>query len=214
MKLEWNKNLAIRAIWMVLGVVLIGLGSSLFRLSGFGTDPFACMNLGVSSVIGISYGNYQLILNVVLLIPMLLWYRKAIGLGTVINMIFVGYVSDFHVYIWKNFGVTADTLESIFIVRVILMLVGVVLLCIGVAFYMECEMGIAPYDALGPMIEMGTNGKIKFSIARIITDVISVGIGFVTGSVIGVSTLVTAFFTGPLVSFFREHAAKKVLHKS
>ena len=91
-----------RVIWMIIGVFLIGFSVSLSRLSGLGTDPFSCMNLGVSAVLRnvtgnefFSYGNYQVIVNVVLLIPMIIWMRKGLGLGTVINMIFVGYAADF-----------------------------------------------------------------------------------------------------------------------
>jgi uncharacterized membrane protein YczE len=76
---------------------------------------------------------------------------------------------------------------------------------------MESDLGIAPYDALGQEIEMWTKKRLKFTYARIMTDVICVGIGFALGSVVGISTLITAFFTGPLVTFFRTHVAVKIM---
>lgn len=201
-----------KIFWVVFGVFLIGLSISFMRLSNCGTDPFTCMNLGVSGSFGFPFGTYQLCVNIILLIPMVIWYRRGIGLGTIVNMAGVGYICDFCMFIWKKLGFTPDSFVDNWPIRILFILIGLILLCIGVAFYMECDLGIAPYDAVAPMIEMGTKGKLKFSIARIITDIICVIIGFFTGSVVGISTIITAFGTGPFVSFFREHLAKKIVN--
>lgn len=211
---EYLKHLTPRKVfWVVFGVVLIALAISFMRLSNCGTDPFTCMNLGVSGFLGLPFGSYQLCINIILLIPMFIWYRRGIGLGTIVNMVGVGYTCDFFMLIWKNFGLTPETFIHNWPMRIVLLFIGLFIICIGVAFYMECDLGTSPYDSVAPMIEMGTKGKLKFSIARIITDIICVAIGFITGSVVGISTIINAFCTGPFVSFFREHLARKVVHK-
>ena len=53
-----SSELMKRVIWVILANVILGFGISLLRLSGFGTDPYTCMNLGVSSHLSISYGTY------------------------------------------------------------------------------------------------------------------------------------------------------------
>lgn len=191
-------------IMMCIGVALIGVGVALLRLSGLGTDPFSCMNIGVSNHLPISYGTYQLFVNIVLFVPMAFFYRMGLGLGTIVNMVGVAYVADFMMWLLHFVNVTEQTVAPVFWMRIFLLMAGICVLCFGVAFYMECNLGIAPYDALGPMIEKYTKGKLKFKWARIITDVICVTIGYFTGAVVGIATVVTAFFTGPLVSFFRE----------
>ncbi len=196
-----------RVIWVFIGVALIGIGSTFLRISGMGTDPFGCMNIGVSGVIGIGYGTYQLIVNIVLLIPLFIFLRKGIGIGTFVNMIGVGYVSDFGVFLLGKIGLTDESVADSLLIRIVFLIVALLIFCMGVAIYMECNLGIAPYDALGEMIPMWTKDKIKFSVARIITDIICVAIGFFTGSVVGVATVITAFFTGPVVSMFRKLVA-------
>ena len=59
-----------RFMYMVLAIIIISLGVSFMRLSNLGTDPFNCMNLGVSSHLPISYGTYQMLFNIVLFIPL------------------------------------------------------------------------------------------------------------------------------------------------
>ncbi len=198
-------------LYMFLGNFFIGFSVCLLRLAGFGTDPFSCMNIGVSNHLPISYGTYQLLFNLVLFIPMICWFRKGLGLGTLINMAGLGYIADFCIWLFGIAGITIQGLEAMVPVRILLLCLGVLSICFGVALYMECDLGIAPYDALGQIIEQLTHGKVKFKWARILTDVISVLIGFIAGNIVGIATIVTAFFTGPLVTWFKEHIVCKIL---
>lgn len=214
---EYFKKLTIKkVVYMTVGVFLIGLAVSLCRLSGFGTDPFSCMNIGVSTVIGMNYANYQLIVNLVLLVPMLICFRKAIGIGTIVNMAGVGYSAELCMFIWGRLGITTDFTASIIPLRIMFLVAAVLVLCFGVALYMECDLGVAPYDALAQELELWTKGKLKFSVGRIITDILCVCIGFVSGRIagivtVGIATIVTAFFTGPFVSFFRRTVAARLI---
>ena len=51
--------LPVRTALMIGGIVLIGISVALFRLAGFGVDPFTGMNLGISTFLGWSFGNWQ-----------------------------------------------------------------------------------------------------------------------------------------------------------
>ena len=51
-----KNDFAARVALVVAANLILGGGISLLRLSGFGTDPFTCMNLGVSSRLGIGLG--------------------------------------------------------------------------------------------------------------------------------------------------------------
>lgn len=67
------------------------MGSAILRVGQVGVDPYTAANIGISNTIGIDLGTYQLISNAVLFIPMLLWGRQYIGIGSIMNMILVGY---------------------------------------------------------------------------------------------------------------------------
>lgn len=200
-----------KIIWVLIGNIVIGIGCAAFRIAGLGTDPFSCMNLGVSSHLPISYGTYQMLWNFAFFIPMLVWYRKGINIGSFINMIGVAYISDLFVWLGEQAGLTTQSIHGNIGMRLVVMLVGLVFYCFGVAFYVECEIGVAPYDALGQMIELWTRGKIPFAKARILMDVLSVVIGFALGSVVGIATLLNACTTGPCVTWIRKHIAGKLI---
>lgn len=205
-----KKKLIKRIILVFLANMILALGIAILRLSGFGTDPYTCMNLGVSSRLHMNYGTYQMVLNVVLFIPVFILDRKSFGVGALVNMLLLGYFVDFFMYVFALGGITIEGLAGSFLMRIPVLLAGIVVVCFGIALYMFCDLGAAPYDRLSVIIENYSHGKISFRLARICLDVISTAVGLATGSVVGIGTVIIAFFTGPVVSFFREKIIAKV----
>lgn len=52
-----------RTVLSFLSIVIMGFGTALFNVSGFGVDPFTSMNMSVAAVLGVSFGTYQLIIK-------------------------------------------------------------------------------------------------------------------------------------------------------
>lgn len=86
--------------------------------------------------------------------------------------------------------------------RTVLLLSGVLISCFVNSAYMCSNLGMGPYDVIGWLIEKKTHKKIQFRYARIGWDFCAVVIGFTLGSIVGLGTLIMAFFTGPLITFF------------
>lgn len=203
-KMTWR-----RINMMLLGNLLIGLAVALLRISMLGTDPFSTINLGISGFLDISFAVYQLGFNVILLAFVFLYYRESIGLGTLVNMVGIGFISDFFVFGYSNFFEDM----SMMAVRVIIMMSAVFIASLGVALYIPAGLGMAPYDSLAFVIVKATKNKIAFPAARIMTDVSCVIIGFSFGAIVGVGTVMLAFFTGPFVQFFRKRISEPILAK-
>lgn len=208
---EKRKKLMLRICWMIGANVILGLGIALLRLSSFGTDPFTCMNLGVSSHLPISFATYQVLFNIMLIIPVFILDRKSFGMGTLTNMVLLGYFVEFFVWFFSVFGVTIEGLSGNLFMRILALTAGILVVCFGVALYMACDLGAGPYDRLPVVIETYTHGKIKYKWARVGQDAISAAIGIATGSVIGIGTVIVALFTGPVVSFFRDTAVARIM---
>ena len=148
---------------MVLGILFIGLCVSFLRLSQFGVDPFSAMNLGISGFIGWSFGTWQLLINAIILVVVFFQARSCIGAGTIINMIFVGYIADFICYVANDVVQIQMNLP----LRILALLLAQLMASMGVALYMVANMGIAPYDSVAIIIEKLTHQKIPFHKARI-----------------------------------------------
>ena len=91
--MNWKENNLIRRVIMAfLGNYIISFGISFLYAADFGTDPFTCMNLGVSSHLPISLGTYQLLINIVLFAIIFVFDRRSFGKGQVCKGERFGYV--------------------------------------------------------------------------------------------------------------------------
>ncbi|WP_236620370.1 hypothetical protein [Sporolactobacillus laevolacticus] len=92
-KSNWLELLA-KSILSFIGVAILALGATLCKQGHIGLDPFTALNIGVSKKIHLSLGIYQLLVNVFIIIFVILLDRKKIGIGTIINMVFAGFMID------------------------------------------------------------------------------------------------------------------------
>lgn len=191
----WKRPRAWRRVAaLILSVVLMGLGVALFTLVGFGTDPCSTFSLGVSGRTGLSFGHCQLMLNALLFIPVLLCDPSRIGLGTLANMVLVGYSADGFLWLLG----TAVTPQSPMGVRLIVFLATMALFLLAAALYMAVDLGVAPYDAL-PQIIAGKARRLSFRTLRVIWDLTFLVLGFLMGATVGLTTLLTGFCMGPVI---------------
>lgn len=210
-----KNNFAKRFIMMLTGILFIGVCVGSFRLSAFGVDAFTCMNLGISGFLHMSFGTWQLMMNTVILIVIFFTVRRCIGLGTIVNMVCVGYLADFICWMFQDILKVEMTLP----LRIVALFIGMFFAGMGVALYIVADMGVAPYDAVGIIIEELTQNRLKYDKARVISDVTVVIVGVVfclmsggkLGLIIGIGTVCNALFNGPLIQFFKTHVTEKMI---
>lgn len=61
---------------MIIAVIVMGMCVSLLVMCDMGADPCSAMNYGISHKLGMSFGNYQLLSNIVLLIIVIILIRS------------------------------------------------------------------------------------------------------------------------------------------
>lgn len=196
-----------RVFMSFIGVIVSGIAVGLFRNARFGTDPFQVFVNGISNkVTFIDFGTLYMIINLLMLVIIFFLNKKHIGISTFINIFLLGYVVDFSDKVVA--GIVGA--EPSMAVRIVLMLMAVVILCFASAMYFTASLGVSTYDAVALILEERKLGKFKY--LRIGTDCVCVAIGFALGAIVGVGTLVTAFFMGPLIDFFNVHVARPFLY--
>ena len=200
-----KKNGARRLAVMFASIFLMGFGISVFSFSDLGVDPYTAMNMAISEKLGIGFGFYQMFVNAIILSVVAFCSKKLIGIGTVVNMVGVGYVCEFFTKLYARF---LPTPEALF-VKCILMLTGVVLLSLAASLFFTASLGVGPYDATGFVMDEKT--KIKYKWCRVITDLVCTGVAIAFAGPVGIGTVVTAFCMGPVVSFFNKAVSEKLV---
>ena len=213
-----KENLGKRIAMSLFGVIICAISVGVFKIAALGVDPFQSFMAGLDKLIPLDFGLLYIIVNALLLIFALVFDRHYIGIATFINLFLLGYITQFS----YQFLQTVIVEPSIF-VRAACLVVGVVVICFGSAFYMTADLGVSTYDAVA-LIIVNTWKKGKFQYVRIITDIVCVILGaalFVLGggkisaipTIAGIGTIITAFFMGPLIEFFNVHVARPILEK-
>ena len=186
-----------RMIMMLCGIMAQGLGLSLLRAVNLGTDPCSCLTQGVTNFVPLSFGTCQLLCHLVTFVFVLRYDLSMIGFGTIGNMCFLGYISDFFQWIWSLL-LPAGFFEVV-LNRYILLLPSLAVFLLGAAAYMCAGLGSSPYDAL-PFIISGHVRRFPFKIVRMLWDISFMAAGFVLGGDVGIVTILVAFFLGPIIT--------------
>jgi uncharacterized membrane protein YczE len=188
------KRLAI----VIIAVIMMGFFLSWLLLVDLGTDPCTFMNNSISAKIGMTLGNWQALLNVILLVFVVIFGGRNLGFGTIANMFLVGYSIDFFSWVWSN--VLPDGLFDLWAVRIAILIPSLILFVLSAAIYMNMDMGTAPYDAI-PYIFSSHLPKVPFRIVRIIFDLTVTIIGVIFGGKLGIVTVIMVFSVGPVVEW-------------
>ena len=208
-----------KIIAVVLGNLILGVGIAVLRISQMGNDPYCASNMAVSDGLGIGLGTYQMLVNLVLLVVQIIFGRKYIGIGSLINLFLLGYIVE---YTGKGIEFFTGTDYSLMLwQKLFIMAIAMLILTFGLAMYQTANMGIAPYDYLA--IGMTDRMPAPYFVNRMITDIVCVCIVLIAvfvrfigweNSHLGVGTILTAFCLGPLVNLFRKVNEKWVCPSS
>ena len=211
-----QNNFPKRIIMSIVGVLLCAISVGFFKFAALGVDPFQSLMAGLDALIPIRFGTLYIIVNAVLLVFALIFDRHYIGIATFINLFLLGYIAEY------SLKLLVFLMPSPHIaIRIASLIIAVIMTCIAASLYITADLGVSTYDAVA-LIIVNTWKKGKFRYVRIITDIVCILIGIATflisggkiiqvPTIVGIGTIITAFFMGPLIEFFNVHLSGKIL---
>ncbi|MCI9650110.1 YitT family protein [Oscillibacter sp.] len=188
---------------LTLSLMVIGACVAVFKTVGFGTDPCSTFTLGVSAHTGVSFGTCQLLFNLLMFIPVFRYDVSRIGIGTIGNMVGIGYIADLCMELMRPL-IPAEGLSMT--VRVVMFALSMAGFLIAAAFYMVVDLGVAPYDAI-PQLIAARAKRWSYRRVRMLWDISILSAGFLLGSTVGMTTVITGFCLGPVIVFFSDRVS-------
>ena len=175
--------------YLNLGLVLFGLGESIFIASRAGVSPWTVLAQGISGKTGWSIGFVTMIVSFAILV---LWIplRQKPGMGTLLNALIIAFMIDFSLVLLPY----PETL----LWQLIQAAIGVLVVGLASGIYLTANLGAGPRDGLMTGLQAKTGMPI--ATIRIGIEVTVVSIGWYLGGVVGVGTLFFAFGIGPCVA--------------
>ena len=175
--------------YLVLGLILFGVGETLLITANQGGSPWTVLAQGLSFQFNLSIGVTTFIVSIIVLF---FWYplKQKPGLGTLLNVILISIVIDLSTPILPY--------PKTLFYQIIQSVIAVLIVGIGSGFYLTANLGPGPRDGLMTGLQKLTDKPI--ALIRTILEVSAVLIGFYFGGVVGIGTLLFAFGIGPAVS--------------
>ena len=179
----------ITLLYLILGLILFGLGETLLITANAGVSPWTVLAQGISIRTGYSIGLTTFFVSIGVLC---LWIplRQKPGMGTILNTIIVSVVMDVSLpYLPAPETILLQTLQIIS---------AVVIVGLGSGFYLIANLGPGSRDGLMTGLQRMTNKPIF--LIRAIIEISVVIVGWYLGGVVGIGTIVFALAIGPFVS--------------
>ncbi len=175
---------------LLAGVVILGFGIALTLQAELGVSPYDVLHQGLSDVTGLSFGAVVVLLGLLIL---LIWIPlgQRMGLGTIVNTLTVGWVTDAGLHL-----IPVPTEDAL---RWVMLLAGIVVTAFGMALYIGAGLGPGPRDGL--MTGIAAKGH-PLWLVRTLLELLALGIGWALGGDVGVGTLLFAFAIGPIGHWF------------
>ncbi|WP_411976300.1 YczE/YyaS/YitT family protein [Sulfitobacter faviae] len=176
-------------VFLVLGLVMFGLGEALLVTAGVGVSPWTVFAEGVTRITGWSLGFATFLISAVVL---LLWIplMQTPGIGTILNAVIVALVLEYALPILPHF--------DSYLANAMLALTGVFVTGFGGAIYLVANLGPGPRDGLMTGLQRVTGKPI--ALVRMSIELSVVAIGWALGGTLGLGTLLFAVGIGPAMA--------------
>jgi uncharacterized membrane protein YczE len=187
--------------WLLLlsGLACFGFGIAVMVKAGLGLSPWESLHQGISIHTGLPIGTVSILLGVPILA---LWLPlgERLGVGTVLNVVCIGLVTNFTLPLLPTF----DSLA----LRLIEMALGIAIIGAGSGLYLTSKLGAGPRDGLMMGLSRRTGRSIRLT--RTAIELTVLAIAFLLGGTIGIGTLAFALGIGPVVQVMFKILGTKV----
>ncbi|WP_417598532.1 YczE/YyaS/YitT family protein [Pararhodobacter oceanensis] len=192
-RLSWSSPTALTLrpplaslMFLVIGLVVFGLGEALLVAAGVGVSPWTVFAQGVANVTGWSLGFATFAISICVL---LLWIplKQTPGMGTILNAVIISLVLEYLLPYLPT--------SEILAVNIAMAVAGVVVTGFGGAIYLVANLGPGPRDGLMTGLQAVTGRPI--ALVRTCLEIAVVVIGWLLGGTLGLGTVVFALGIGP-----------------
>lgn len=204
------KEMMIRVVLLLAGLVIAHLGVTLFLLADLGADPFNVLIQGLFRTLSkqsfltfLTHGYTHIAICFLIIIILLIVDKTYIKIGTILCMVCGGPIIDFFS------RMLAPMFEKMpFSLKVLMLGLGCVILACGMTIVIKSDAGTGPNDLVAVVIS--DKLKKKFGMMRILVDATFVLAGFLLGGVVGLGTIICAGLVGPVAGVVMPYSEKLV----
>jgi len=178
-----------RILFYLIGLFTIAFGASGVILSDMGAGAWDADNVGLSENIGLTIGNWMIIVGFIILVFNKFLAGKKIDVFAFLTVFLLGLMIDFWLLIVFS-GVELQNLGS----QILFFVFGFAIMCLGAGTYLQADFAPTPIDSL--MLAVSQRFKLSIGTARLACEIVATLLGLLVGGPISFGTVVIALFIG------------------
>lgn len=199
------KNIAIKAFFYLLGLIVISLGITLTIKSDLGAGAWDAVNVGLTEMIGLTVGMWVIIIGAILIVSNALIAKEKPDLLAVVTILVLGRFIDF----WM-LTVFDNLVVSLFWKQLFVLIGGIIIIAFGVSLYLQPKFSLNPVD--GFMVALQKRFGFSLTKAKTLTELFALILAIALGGPIGIGTLMILVLIGPFIQFFNGKA-NRIMNK-
>lgn len=177
--------------YLMLGNWLYGTGEAILIKADIGQSPGTVLAQGIQNITGdtIGWTSFYISIGVMFLwIPL----KNKVGIGTVLNIIFVSVAIDVMMPFFPS--------PNSYAVSVVMVIIGILVIGLGSAFYIPSNLGPGPRDGLMTGLHYRTG--IPIGRVRFVIEAVFLLAGWLLGGSVGLGTVLVTVLVGEVVAIF------------
>ncbi|WP_079526505.1 YczE/YyaS/YitT family protein [Halobacillus hunanensis] len=199
------KAFLVKTLFYILGLIIISLGITLTIKADLGAGAWDAMNVGLTEIIGLTVGNWVIIIGSILIGTNALIAKERPDILAVITILVIGKMIDF----WLITGLAHVSITG-FLTQFAFLILGIVILAIGVSLYLQPNYSLNPID--GFMVALQKRFGLSLTVAKTLTEGFALILALLFGGPIGLGTVIILVLIGPTIQFF-DPKAERVMNK-
>ncbi|MEI5909352.1 DUF6198 family protein [Bacillus spongiae] len=184
-----------KTMFYLLGLFTISFGITLTIKADLGAGAWDALNVGLSTTVGLTVGTWVIIVGAILIFVNAFLLQKRPDFLAFITVFLVGFFIDF----WLVYALK-DWFPEGFYLKLVLLLLGLFILSLGIATYLQANYPLIPIDNF--MMAIRERFNLRLSLAKTIGELTALVMAFIFQGPIGIGTIIITFAIGPCIQFF------------
>ncbi|PKG23041.1 YczE/YyaS/YitT family protein [Niallia nealsonii] len=187
-----------RSLFYIVGLLILSFGATLTIKANLGAGPWDALNVGLSQLIGLTIGSWIIIIGICLIFINASLMKKKPELLSLFTVFILGFFVDFWMaHLLHHFN------YFYFMNQLILLMVGLVVVGLGIALYLQASFPLNPIDHF--MVSIQKKFGLNIMAAKLVGEVLALVFALLVNGPIGVGTVIIAFGIGPAIQFFHPY---------
>lgn len=184
------KKTAKKLLFYVGGLFLLAIGVNISKSAQLGISPVSAIPYAIELIWSIDLGRATLIFNILLIAAQIALLRKDYKPVQLLQIVCTYLFGFFITYTSRNYLLAWIPLPSSYIIKLLYLFVSIIIIGIGVSFYLLPNLVPLPAEGFMNAIVKKSNNKYKFANVKVAVD----------SSMVLVSAVLSIIFLGGLKS--------------